>query len=110
MKRDPRTQIGVLARSIADLALVLSVIDGSLTSAKSSNLVISAEAATARLVLIHPSNPSIVGKPLSPALQFGVQDQFGNLVTGDHSKVTLSLVDGSTAGTLTGTTTVTVTN
>ena len=40
---------------------------------------------------------------LAPALVVDVQDQYGNIVTADHSKATLSIVSGSTTGTFTGT-------
>ncbi len=50
---------------------------------------------------------TVVGVPLAPNLVVEIQDQFGNIITTDHSKVTLSLAAPG-PGTLGGTTTVTV--
>ena len=74
---------------------ILSAIDGGLAGAHSANVVVAADASTSRLVLFHQPADSVVGKALAPVVVFAVEDQFGNFVTSDHSKVTLEPTSSS---------------
>jgi uncharacterized repeat protein (TIGR03803 family) len=81
----------------------LSVTDGSLTSATSSSLTITPSAATHLVIAQQPSDTP-AGSSL-PTVIVNVEDQFGNVVTGDNSTVALS-----TSTTLNGTTSVAAVN
>jgi alpha-tubulin suppressor-like RCC1 family protein len=63
---------------------------------------------------LQPSDPTVVGHAISPAVQVAVQDQLGNTVTGANTKVTITLgtTQGQPAasGTLSGTATVAAVN
>jgi len=61
-------------------------------------------AAAVQVVFVQQPGGGTVGQPITPALTVDVEDSFGNLVTGDHSNVTLAVASGP--GTLAGTTTV----
>jgi len=99
--------------TFADLSLTKSgnytftAAAASFPSVKSKSFTISADAASAHLVLVdQPSATAPVGKPLAPTIVVEVEDQFENLVTSDHSKVTLSVAAGPDAGRTLGTATV----
>jgi uncharacterized repeat protein (TIGR03803 family) len=81
----------------------LSATDGSLTSATSSSFTVNPAAASK---LVYTTQPSTVtaGVAISPAMVVKVEDQFGNVVTGNTSNVTLAVATGP--GSLSGTTTV----
>jgi hypothetical protein len=83
---------------------VLTGTDSALKVVKSKSFTITPDATSAHLVLTTPSSPTLVGKTLAPAVVVKVEDQYGNIVTTDHSTVTLSAITGP-GGTLTGTTT-----
>ena len=87
-------------------SFTLVATDGALTAAKSNKFTVSPDTASGRLFLNSPAS-TVVGVPLAPNLVVEIQDQFGNIITTDHSKVTLSLATPG-PGTLGGTTTVTV--
>jgi autotransporter-associated beta strand protein len=81
----------------------LTTSDGSLTSATSNSFAVTPAAAVTLVYGIQPSN-AITGAANSPSIVVDVEDQFGNIVTGDSSNVTLSIASGP--GSLTGTLTV----
>jgi uncharacterized repeat protein (TIGR03803 family) len=81
----------------------LTVTDGSLTSATSSSLTITPSAATHLVISQQPSDTP-AGSSL-PTVIVNVEDQFGNVVSGDSSTVALS-----TSTTLHGTTSVAAVN
>jgi uncharacterized repeat protein (TIGR03803 family) len=81
----------------------LSASDGSLTGATSGSFTVTA-AASAKLVYTQQPTNIVAGNTISPAVIVQIEDQFGNLETGDTSSVTLSIASGP--GTLGGTTTV----
>src|SRR5208337_4150743 len=78
----------------------LSANDGSLTGATSGSFTIS-PAAAAKVVYAQQPTSTTAGSTISPAVTLDVEDQYGNLVTGDASSVTLSVHSGS--GSLNGT-------
>ncbi len=79
--------------------------DGLLKTVKSSSFTITAETSSGHLVLqpIQNQTSTIVGKPFAQAVVIQDQDQFGNVITTEHSKVALSVVTGPAGGTLGGT-------
>jgi len=94
--------------TFADLSIntagsyTLTAADGSLTSDTSSSFTIS-PAAAAKVVYAQQPTSATAGSTISPAVTVDVEDQYGNLVTGDSSSVTLSVHSGpgSLNGTLT---------
>ena len=59
------------------------------------NLNVSAVAAS-KVAFLQPPTASVnAGVALNPTIQVAVQDQFGNVVTNDHSTVTLTLSSGT---------------
>ena len=79
-----------------------------LTSANSSNIVVSPAAAIQLIIQTEPSQSATAGVAFSTQPVVAVEDQFGNVETGDNTtQVTAGLRLGS--GPLLGTTTVTVT-
>jgi hypothetical protein len=79
-----------------------------LTAATSNNVVISAAAATQLAIQTQPSATATAGDAFATQPTVYVEDQYGNLETGDNTtQVTAAL--GSGTGPLLGTTTVTVT-
>ena len=79
----------------------------SLTAAISNNIVVSPAAATQLVIHTQPAATATAFVPFNPQPVIYVEDQFGNLETGDNStQVTASLNSGT--GPLLGTTTVTV--
>ena len=67
--------------------------DGSLTTATSSSFTISALSASKIAFVQQPSDVA-AGDANSPSITVDVEDQYGNLVTGDGSNVTLSINSG----------------
>lgn len=100
--------------TFSDLALtktgsyMLSATDGILIAAKSGNFNITPDSATSHL-LVAVTQPSVVGKSITPAINVKMEDQFNNVVTSDRSKVTISIVNGPGA-TESGTSNVTLSN
>ncbi len=84
----------------------LSVTDGVLTSANSSAFTITPELSSSRLAITTQPNATTIDAPLSPTLVVKSVDEFGNVISTIHSKITLS----STSGSFTGTRTVALTN
>jgi hypothetical protein len=68
--------------------------DGSLSAATSGTITIN-PAAAAKLSFLQSPLAGITGVTLTPAVQVAVEDQFGNVVTGDSSTVTLNLTSGT---------------
>ncbi len=71
----------------------LSVSDGSLTGASSGSIPVSPAAATTLSIVQTPSTGAM-NQALSPSLQVAIKDQFGNVVTGNSSSVTVALASG----------------
>ncbi len=85
----------------------LSASDGSLTAATSNSFTVSAAAASKLAYGTQPSNVT-AGVADSPSIVVDVEDQFGNIVTGNTSNVTLAVASGP--GSATGTLTVAASN
>jgi len=85
----------------------LQATDGGLAPGLSSKFTVTPDASSPQLVLVQHPASSVIGAPVTPAIVADIEDQFGNIITTDHSKVTLTLPSGP--GTLSGTTTVNVT-
>ncbi|HVT79708.1 MAG TPA: hypothetical protein VHM90_03545, partial [Phycisphaerae bacterium] len=83
-------------------AYTLKFTDGALTAATAKPLTITPDFATTHLEFSQLPGNGTVGKALAPALIVKAVDQYGNLLTTDHSKVSLSLANPTT-GTFTGT-------
>ena len=81
----------------------LAASDGSLTGADSNSFTISPAAASQVVFNQQPTNVT-AGVAISPSITVDVEDQFGNIVTGDSSNVTLSIDTGP--GSIGGTDTV----
>ena len=81
----------------------LAAADGSLTAADSSSFTVNPAAASQVAFNQQPTNVT-AGVAISPSITVDVEDQFGNVVTGDSSNVTLSVNSGS--GSVGGTDTV----
>jgi hypothetical protein len=80
--------------------------DGALRSVTSKSFTISPDSASSQLVLLQPQPPTgtvLVGKTIKPAIKVAVEDQYGNVVSADHSQVAIGIVSGS-GGILKGTT------
>ncbi len=71
----------------------LRVSDSSLTTAVSTIAVVP-DAASSRLVLLQQPGNVFWGQVLSPSIIVDVKDQFGNIVVGNQSQVSLSIVSG----------------
>jgi hypothetical protein len=71
----------------------VKVSDGSLTTATSGNITISAAAAS-KLVFTQTPATGTAGKALSPAIKVSVEDAYGNVVTSNTSKITLVVNSG----------------
>jgi hypothetical protein len=82
---------------------MLEATDGNLTLVKSKTITIRANASSPHLVLTQQPDDTVVGSKLAPKLVVKVEDAFGNVITTDHSAVTLAVVAGPNAlsGTLT---------
>ena len=86
----------------------LLAMDGALTSVTSKSFPVAPDSSTAQLAVVHQPNATTVGLPLTSGLTVDVEDQFGNVIKTDHSKVTLSIISGPTNGALSGVATVAV--
>jgi hypothetical protein len=89
----------------------LTATQGPLTSPKSSNFSVMADASIPTLVLAHQPLATTVGLALSPALVVDVQDQFGNVITtGTYasSTVVLTIASGPADGSFNGSNTLSV--
>jgi hypothetical protein len=85
----------------------ISAADGKLPSIKTMSFTVTPDLATSQLkAVLVPQGTSVVGKALSPSLMVDVVDQFGNVITSDHSAATISIVTGPLNGTISGLTTV----
>ncbi len=85
---------------------MLAVSDGALAGAVSKSFSVTPDISTSQLVLMSPTGGAVtLGQPLS-SITFDVEDQFGNLITSDHSAVTIRVGAGPAGGALTGSTTV----
>jgi hypothetical protein len=80
--------------------------DGSLTAAISDPFDIIPAGATQLAFAQQPSNTT-AGALISPAVRVAIEDQFGNVVTGNNSTVSVAIASNPGGGTLSGTTTVT---
>ena len=90
-------------------SFTLNVVDGALAAAHTRAVAVTPDVASGRLVLLsRPAASVAVGAVLNPALVVRDQDQFGNVITSDHSKVTVSVASGS--GKIAGTTSATLSN
>ena len=76
-------------------------LDGGLGSAPSSNFQVKPATSDHLAFAVQPHN-AVAGAFLSPAVTVQVLDQYGNLVTGDTSMVTVALSANPVAGTLSG--------
>jgi len=85
----------------------LNATDGSLTSGTSAGFTVGTATTTQVAFVQQPTNVN-AGSAESPSIVVDVEDQFGNIVTTDHSNVTLSVASGP--GSLTGTATVAASN
>jgi hypothetical protein len=85
----------------------LRATDGALNAIISKKFTISAEAASSHLVLVQQPTAGAVATNLLPKLTVQVQDQFGNLVLSNRSKLTLAIASGPSGGTLKGAVTAT---
>ena len=79
--------------------------DPTFTSATSDSFIVSPDLASAQLFIQQGPASSLVGLGLSPVTIVDVQDQFGNLITTDHSEVTIAIDSGPNGATLSGITT-----
>ena len=84
-------------------AYTLAASDGSLTGADSSSFTVNPAAASQLVVNQQPSDVT-AGSAISPSMTVDVEDQFGNILTGNTSNVTLAVHSG--AGSIGGTDTV----
>ena len=82
----------------------LTATDGSVTSAVSTNVVVSAGAASQLAFTTNPSGTGASGTPWAQQPVVNVQDASGNTVTSYATAVTLALASGSGSGTLSCTT------
>ncbi len=94
--------------TFADLTLqkagtyTIKATDGSLASTTSAAFTMSAGAAT-KLAFVQAPSAAKAGAVISPAITVAVEDQFGNVVTTDKSKITAAIGTGPDAAKLTGT-------
>jgi hypothetical protein len=84
-----------------------SATDGTLTAATSGTFSIAAANASQLVFVAHPGSAS-ANTVISPAIVVDVEDQFGNIVAGNTTSVTISKATGP--GTLSGTTEVAAIN
>lgn len=97
-----------LALNVAG-SYTLAATDGSLISATSPTLTVSAAAAS-KLVFQQTISAGTVDRVLSPAVTVAVEDQFGNVVSGNNSTVTISVASGPSGFTSSSTTAVNAAN
>ena len=91
--------------AIVDLAGVhtLEAVDGALSSASSTSFTVSTAAAS-QVAFVQQPTDTTAGSPAGASITVDVEDQFGNLITGDNSNVTLYINTGP--GSIGGTDTV----
>ena len=77
--------------------------DGALASTKSRLFTIAPAATTQLLFDQEPGAFAIAGTKIAPAMTVVLKDQFGNVQTNDHSRVTLSILSGPNGTALAGT-------
>ncbi|WP_010587039.1 fibronectin type III domain-containing protein [Schlesneria paludicola] len=82
----------------------LSASDGNMAAAVSGSLTVSPASASKVVFLTGPAN-TVTGQTLAP-VTVAVEDSFGNVVTADHSTITISVASGP--GALANTSTVSV--
>jgi autotransporter-associated beta strand protein len=82
----------------------LTAADGTLTKATSNTFSITPGAAKQLVLGVQPSNTT-AGATISPAVTVKVEDSLGNVVTTDHSNVTVAIGTNPGGGTLSGTVT-----
>jgi hypothetical protein len=87
----------------------LTAADGNLAAAPSNTFNIIPGPPTHLVFAVQPGNTT-AGATISPALTVKVEDNLGNVVTGDSSNVTLGLGTNAGGGTLGGTVTVAASN
>src|SRR5439155_1527430 len=85
----------------------LSAADGALGSATSTLFTVSAAAADHLAFSVQPGDTT-AGVSISPPVRVQVLDAFGNLVSSDTSTVTVAIASNPGGGTLSGSTTATV--
>ena len=88
----------------------LAVTDDTRTSNPTGQFTISADTSSPTAVITQVPENATHGKLIKPAILVKIEDQFGNVITADHPKVTLALASGPNGGTLTGTQTLTASN
>ena len=81
-----------------------------LSPVASALFAVSPDGASAHLVVTQHPLSEPVGKQFAPAVSVAVKDQFGNVLPGDASAVSLALTSGPRGGSLTGITTLTTRN
>ncbi|MGA3066468.1 MAG: S53 family peptidase [Tepidisphaeraceae bacterium] len=80
----------------------LTASDGADTVAVSASFNVTAGAASKLVYVAQPTNTT-AGVAIAPSVAVDVEDQFGNIVTGDTSTVTLTIASGPSGSTLAGT-------
>src|SRR5258708_7040390 len=80
--------------------------NGALSAVSSSNVLVSAAGASKLTILTQPSSTATAGGPFAHQPQVRIEDQFGNLRSGDNTTV-VSASRSAGSGTLQGTTNVT---
>jgi RHS repeat-associated protein len=73
---------------------MFSAADAALKAVKSAAFTVNPDASTAHFIFVQQPTTTLIGKALTPSLIVRLQDQFGNIFTTDHSKVTLGIVAG----------------
>lgn len=92
----------------SDLVLIgtgkyaLTASDGDLESAKSKPFTITPDVSTSQLFIKQHPAVAPVGRALFPSIIVTVNDQFGNVITTDHSRITLSIFSGPNGAALAG--------
>ena len=87
----------------------LVAVDGAVISPKSSSFTVTAGAVSNIIFTSTVNSSTLVGSAIAPKLIVEAVDQFGNIVTTDHSKIILTASNPTQAG-MTGTTTVALSN
>jgi uncharacterized repeat protein (TIGR03803 family) len=101
--------VATFSNAILDTAggHTLLTTDGLLASATSNNFTVNPAAASQLVYATQPGNVS-AGSPMTPSIVIDVEDQFGNIVAGNSSNVTLAIHTGP--GSIGGTDTVAASN
>ena len=87
-------------------AYTISATDGSLTNVTSGTVTIT-PAAASQVAIGQAPTGATAGAAISPTMTAQVEDQFGNVVTTDTSKITVAISTGPTGAAITGTAQVT---